>query len=224
MSFPTSVSHLLNCLLLLTTYSWNRSGKVDRRGLSLQHLCPQKSVCFPLPTIIFLPLRYKSLILIRSAQHGEWFTVLWSWYIPPSILYFFLTIFCHIPSLVSRFHHHLHSKLTLNLSKLWIPSPPFFLGVHTTGHLTIWYFLFFTGSLPFWNSDMINVMLNWHPKFWNVIIFMLLQMDRVRTSVCCVPFRLRDLQLGVWKRLLFHLHISAGYNIYHCWHWFLRNL
>jgi hypothetical protein len=55
-------------------------------------------------------------------------------------------------------------------------------------------------------------------------IFMILQMDHVGSSVCRVPFCLCNLQLGARTWPIFHLHISTGYNISHCWHWFLRNL
>jgi hypothetical protein len=55
-------------------------------------------------------------------------------------------------------------------------------------------------------------------------IFMLFQMDHVGSSVLRVPFRLCNLQPGTGTWPLFHLHISTGYNISHCWHWFLRNI
>lgn len=104
--------------------SWGNS---SFKGLSPHYKSCQKPVCCPSPTTTCMPFIYKCFSLIKSTLHGESFTDPLTWHIPCCMLYFFLTISCHIPSLFSRFHHHLHNKLILNISKLCMPRPAFFL-------------------------------------------------------------------------------------------------
>jgi hypothetical protein len=56
--------------------------------------------------------------------------------------YLSLTISCQIPSLLSKYHHHLYKRLIFIFLRSLIPKPPFFLDLQTLFHLTRWYFFF----------------------------------------------------------------------------------
>jgi hypothetical protein len=55
---------------------------------------------------------------------------------------FFLRIVFHMPSSVSNLNSHLPSRAVFLTSRLWIPSPSWSLGEHTTLHLANLYFFF----------------------------------------------------------------------------------
>jgi hypothetical protein len=49
-------------------------------------------------------------------------------------MYFLLRIVCDMPSSVSNLNNHFPSRAVFLNSRLWIPSPPWSLGEHTTLH------------------------------------------------------------------------------------------